>query len=156
MIKDALHETQIIQTEDNMLIRINYQNNFAGEASSITTSSEAVFRGRGAKPPKKPQNSPASTSAIILPSSEIKINKICQIFRNPRQLLKKQVSEHLPTAAISHFPSWYASLIYCTTSRALALSWIEDLDPLNWKILDFVSKIKTSSWLRVDRTKGTW
>ena len=62
---------------------------------------------------------------------------------------------NLPTAATSHLPSWFVSLRYCTTSRALALSWILEFDPLNWNILDFVSKINMSSWLSDDRAKGT-
>ena len=46
--------------------------------------------------------------------------------------------------------------MYWTTSRALALSWIDELDPLNWKIFDLVSRINMSSWLRDNRAKGTW
>lgn len=45
--------------------------------------------------------------------------------------------------------------MYWTTSSALALSWMDELDPLNWNILDFVSRIKISSWLSDDRAKET-
>lgn len=63
---------------------------------------------------------------------------------------------NLPMAAISHFPLWYVSLTYWTTSNAFALSWIDEFEPLNWKILDLVSRIKISSWLSEDRLKGTY
>lgn len=46
--------------------------------------------------------------------------------------------------------------MYWTTSNALALSWMDELEPLNWKILDFVSRIKMSSWLSDARTKGIY
>lgn len=46
-----------------------YQSSFGGRESVGLSSSLAVFRGRGANPPKKPQNSPVSGSAINFPSS---------------------------------------------------------------------------------------
>lgn len=45
--------------------------------------------------------------------------------------------------------------MYWTTSSALALSCMDEFEPLNWKILDLVSRIKMSSWFREDRAKGT-
>jgi hypothetical protein len=47
----------------------DYQNNLAAASMSFPVSSDAVFLGRGAKPPNKAQNSPASASAINFPSS---------------------------------------------------------------------------------------
>jgi len=48
---------------------IYYQSNFEVEAESLPLSSENGFLGKGANPPKRAQNSPASTSAINFPSS---------------------------------------------------------------------------------------
>jgi hypothetical protein len=48
---------------------IYYQSSFGGKAVSTPLSSAKVFLGRGANPPKRPQNSPASASAINFPSS---------------------------------------------------------------------------------------
>ena len=47
----------------------NYQNSLVERETSVLSSSLAVFLGSGAKPPKKPQNSPVSASAINFPSS---------------------------------------------------------------------------------------
>lgn len=60
-----------------------------------------------------------------------------------------------PIEAMSHFPSWYVSLMYWTTSSAFALSWMEELEPLNWKIFACVSNMNISSWLSDDRAKTT-
>ena len=79
------------------------------------------------------------------------------IFLNVHLSLPTHISiVNLPMAAISHFPLWYVSLTYWTTSNAFALSWIDEFEPLNWKIFDLVSRTKMSSWLSEDRLKGTY
>ena len=47
----------------------NYQNRLVGRETSVLSPSLALFLGSGAKPLKKPQNSPASTSTINFQSS---------------------------------------------------------------------------------------
>lgn len=50
-------------------VGITHLYNLVGTVSMLLAPSLVVFLGRGAKPPKKPQNSPVSASAINLPSS---------------------------------------------------------------------------------------
>ena len=59
-----INENTSRQTE-----KIYYQSSFGGWESAGLSSSLTVLRGRGAKPPKQPQNSPLSESAINFPSS---------------------------------------------------------------------------------------
>jgi hypothetical protein len=61
-------ERRII-TPRTLFSMIYYQSNFEVKEESFPLRSENVFLGRGANPPKRPQNSPASASAINFPSS---------------------------------------------------------------------------------------
>ena len=63
-----------IEIPYDMFPVIYYQSSFEGKASSFPSGSENVFFGRGANPPKRPQNSPASASAINFPSSVERVN----------------------------------------------------------------------------------
>lgn len=76
--------------------------------------------------------------------------------RQGKTSTKLQMHVTLPTIATSLVPSWYLSFKNWITSNALALSWILEFAPLNWKILSFVSRINTSSWFSEERENGTW
>jgi len=62
----SANKNQIIRDKTEITY---YQSSFRGRESVALSSSPAVFLGRGANPPKKPQNSPVSGSAINFPSS---------------------------------------------------------------------------------------
>ena len=66
------------------LVVSNYHNNLTEASTSSPVSSDAVFLGRGAKPPNKAQNSPASASAINFPSSteDWKLSDIVNVISN--------------------------------------------------------------------------
>jgi hypothetical protein len=67
-MKDRKHSKRI-KISYALSSMIYYQSNLEVEAESFPLSSENGFLGKGANPPKRAQNSPASTSAINFPSS---------------------------------------------------------------------------------------
>lgn len=70
--------------------------------------------------------------------------------------LKVALTKFQPIAAISHFPPCLFSLIYSTTSKALARSCMVELQPLKRNIFDAVSSMNTSLWFNDVLVKGTW
>lgn len=135
-----------------------HQNSFT-EGVSDCFWKEGESRGMGAKPPKKLQNSPTSESPTNFPSSASFQELAARISFPWKSKKKRKKRERLkrsqPIVATSHFPPCLFSLIYWTTSKALALSCMLELHPLKRKIFDAVSRMNTSLWFNDDREKGT-
>lgn len=54
------------------------------------------------------------------------------------------ITINLLVETISHFQTWYVSLIYCTTSKASILSWMDGLEP--WIGIVFFYCVKKKTW----------
>ena len=145
-------------------LKHTHQNSFTDGASDCFWTEEGESRGMGAKPPNKLQNSPTSESPTNFPSSAA-FERLAVGISFPSKGRgggggdwgdnNKNINRYQPIVATSHFPPWLFSLIYWTTSKALALSCMLDLHPLKRKIFDAVSSMNTSLWFNDDREKGT-